>query len=242
MFFSTMKKSRSAVLLFIGTLLLMLFIALVPKDSYKKQRDRMVTHLQKSGIDDQRVLAAMRMVERHMFVPEKWREDAYENRPLPIGEGQTISQPFVVAYMTQELLVDSTDRVLEIGTGSGYQAAILAQIVDSVFTIEIKPRLAEQAAARLQSLDYTNIKTRCADGYFGWPEHAPFDAIIITCAVNHVPGPLLEQLRVGGHMILPLGSVRYYQILTRIEKTEDGYTSEYLSSVAFVPMTGRAQK
>lgn len=228
---------------------LLLLFAMVPwlllqsgGDRYEQARAKMVDDLVRRGIKDSRVISAMESVKRHQFVPEGLRDMAYGDHPLPIGEGQTISQPYMVALMTQELLVDSTHKVLEIGTGSGYQAAILANIVDSVYTIEIKRKLAARAAKRLQTLGYSNIKTKCADGYFGWPEHGNFDAIMITCAVNHVPPPLLEQLKIGGRMILPLGSSRYYQILIRVTKRKEQIEVEYLGTVAFVPMTGAAEK
>lgn len=228
---------------------LLIVFAMVPwlllqsgDDKYKEARAKMLDELVQRGINDSRVISAMELVKRHNFVPEGSRDVAYGDHPLPIGEGQTISQPYMVAFMTQELLVDSTDKVLEIGTGSGYQAAILAEIVDSVYTIEIKSKLAARAANRLQTLGYSNIETKCADGYFGWPEHANFDAIMITCAVNHVPPSLLEQLKLGGRMILPLGSSRYYQILIRVTKKKEQVEVEYLGTVAFVPMTGAAEK
>lgn len=211
-------------------------------DKYETDRAKLVKEMLKYGIEDERVVEAMESVKRHLFVPENLRKLAYKNHPLPIGEGQTISQPFVVAHMTEALHLNNTDKVLEIGTGSGYQAAILAVLVDSVYTIEIKTKLAEQAAQRLESLGYANVQTKCSDGYFGWPEQAPFDAIIITCAVNHVPPPLLEQLKTGGRMVLPLGSTRYYQTLIRLTKREDDVEVEYLGKVAFVPMTGMAEK
>lgn len=211
-------------------------------DRYEGARSKMLEILVDRGIEDERVLAAMRSVQRHLFVPDDLRHVAYADNPVPIGEGQTISQPYMVALMTQELQLDRSDKVLEIGTGSGYQAAILSKIVDSVFTIEIKSKLAASAAKRLKSLGYSKIHTKCADGYFGWPEQAPFDAIMITCAVNHIPPPLLEQLKTGGRMILPLGSSRYYQILIRLTKTKEKVEVEYLGIVAFVPMTGEAEK
>lgn len=202
----------------------------------------MVADIIKSGIKDKRVIQAVEAVERHLFVPENVRDQAYGDHPLPIGEGQTISQPQLVAKMTQELHLKNGDKVLEIGTGSGYQAAILAAIVDSVYTIEIKAKLANHAAKLLAGLGYSNIKTKCADGYFGWPEYAPFDAIIITCAVNHVPPSLLKQLKDGGRLILPLGSTLYYQLLVRLTKQKDDVEVNYLGVVAFVPMTGQAEE
>lgn len=212
------------------------------ENNFKTAHAALVDELLKSGIKDEQVVDAIKSVKRHLFVSENLRNKAYENQPLPIGEGQTISQPLVVAHMTEALQLSKTDKVLEIGTGSGYQAAILSVIVDSVYTIEIKKKLADQAERRLQSLAYANIQTKCADGYFGWSEAAPFDAIIITCAVNHVPRPLLDQLKIGGRMVLPLGSTRYYQLLVRITKRADDSLIEYLAPVAFVPMTGMAEK
>lgn len=195
------------------------------------------------GISDQRVLEAMRRVPRHLLVEERLRWRAYADHSLPIGEGQTISQPYVVALMTEALGLGPTDRVLEIGTGSGYQAAILAEIVKDVYSIEIRKGLAEQAETRLKELGYANVQVRYGDGYFGWEEHAPFDAIIITAAVNHIPPPLIRQLKAGGRMVLPLGSTTFFQTLTLITKSKQGeLTVRQLDSVAFVPMTGEAQK
>lgn len=229
-------------LAFIVTVMVPLLVLLHQQDRYAAERTALLEELIANGITDARVLAAMKFVPRHLFVPEELRLWAYDNSPLPIGEGQTISQPLVVAFMTQELKLKDTDRVLEIGTGSGYQAAILAELVDSVFTIEIKSRLAAASAKRLHQLEYGNVHGKCADGYYGWPEHAPFDAIMITCAVNHVPPPLLQQLKTGGRLILPLGSTRFSQTLTRLTKTENQIEVEYLGAVAFVPMTGAAHK
>jgi len=223
-------------------LTLLVFCLPESRDDLAAARSKMIRQLQAYGITDSTVLAVMGTVERQRFVPKKYRSQAYADRPLPIGAGQTISQPYVVALMTQELHLKKSDNVLEIGTGSGYQAAILAHIVDSVFTIEIKKKLAQQAGKRLRDMGYSTIQTRCADGYYGWPEHAPFDAIIITCAVNHIPPPLLAQLKNGGRLILPLGSTRYYQTLTRVTKENGKMHSDYLGSVSFVPMTGAAEK
>jgi len=192
------------------------------------------------GIKDSLVLAAMRKVPRHLFVPERYRSEAYADHPLPIGYGQTISQPYIVAYMTEALRLKGGEKVLEIGTGSGYQAAVLAEIADSVFTIEIIPELAESARERLRRLGYKNIFVLCGDGYRGWPEHAPFDAIIVTAAPDHIPGPLVEQLKVGGRMVIPVGSV--YQELFLVVKTERGVEKRPLLPVRFVPMTGEAQR
>lgn len=213
-------------------------------DSYQGQRQAMVQRdIKGRGIRDRQVLAAMEKVPRHLLVEQRYRHAAYADHPLPIGDGQTISQPYVVALMTEALKLRPTDRVLEIGTGSGYQAAVLAQIVKEVRTIEIRQGLAEQAAARLKELGYTTVKVKYADGYFGWEEQAPFDAIIITAAVNHIPPPLIRQLKEGGRMILPLGSTVFYQTLTLVTKRKGGELDvQQLDPVAFVPMSGEAQK
>jgi len=194
------------------------------------------------GIKDQSVLDAMEKIQRHLFVDEKLKDRAYEDYPLPIGEGQTISQPYVVALMTEALRLKSTDRVLEIGTGSGYQAAVLAEIVKEVYTIEIRKSLAETATKRLKELGYENVKVKYADGYFGWEEFVPFDAIIITAAANHIPPPLIKQLKEGGKLIIPLGSTVYYQMLTLVTKKRGELDVEQMGGVAFVPMIGEAQK
>lgn len=187
---------------------------------------------------DAGVASALRTVPRHRLVPESRRGQAYANRPLPIGFGQTVSQPYIVALMTQALNLESTDRVLELGTGSGYQAAIASQIAGHVYSIEIVPELADRASKALQALDYDNLTVKNADGYHGWPAHAPFDAIIITAAVDHVPPPLVEQLKPGGHLILPLGDPFSNQVLTVVEKAADGSVrSRQLLPVRFVPLT-----
>jgi len=208
------------------------------------QRLRMVQdQLIRRGIKDKRVLEAMKKVPRHLFVDKSLRHRAYGDHPLPIGEGQTISQPYVVALMTEALNLKPSDRVLEIGTGSGYQAAVLAEIVKEVFTIEIRKRLKERASKLLKELRYKNIKARYADGYFGWEEYAPFDAIIITASANHIPPPLIKQLKKGGRLIIPLGSTVYYQTLTLVIKKDDGELDvKQMGPVAFVPMIGEAQK
>ncbi len=185
------------------------------------------------------VIAAMEKVERHRFVPPGLVALAYLNRPLPIGYGQTISQPFIVALMTDLLKVKPGDKVLEIGTGSGYQAAILAEIAGSVYSIEIIEPLGKQAGERLQSLGYRNVKTKVGDGYYGWPEAAPFDAIMVTAAASHVPPPLLKQLKPGGRMVIPLGTQFMTQSLMLVEKKQDGsVTTRQILPVAFVPLTG----
>jgi protein-L-isoaspartate(D-aspartate) O-methyltransferase len=190
------------------------------------------------GVDDPAVVEVMGIVPRHEFVPVEYLNLAYENHPLPIGYGQTISQPFIVALMTQELGVQAGDRVLEIGTGSGYQAAVLDELGLEVYTIEIIEPLAIQAAERLQRLGYTNVQTRHDDGYFGWEEAAPFDAIIVTAAPDHVPQPLLVQLKVGAVLVIPVGPVGGYQELWRITRTgETTLQSVSLGGVTFVPFT-----
>lgn len=205
------------------------------------ERNRMVDeHIIAEGITDPRVIEAMRRVPRHRFVPEAVAAEAYEDHPLPIGFGQTISQPFIVAYMTQALELRPEDKVLEVGTGSGYQAAVLAEIVSHVYTIEIVEPLAKRAEATLRELGYKNVHVRVGDGYQGWPEEAPFDAIIVTAAPDHVPQPLLDQLAIGGRMILPVG--KYLQELVLIRRTQEGFERKTLLPVAFVPMTGEAEK
>lgn len=187
---------------------------------------------------DPKVLEAMRAVPRHRFVPESLRDRAYVNRPLPIGHGQTISQPYIVALMTDLLEVEPDDRVLEIGTGSAYQAAVLAELVETVYTLEIVPELAAQAKERLDDLGYGNVHARHGDGYHGWPEHAPFDAVIVTAAAGHVPPPLIEQLARGGTMVIPVGSPFSTQQLMLVKKTADGeIRTRQVLPVAFVPLT-----
>jgi protein-L-isoaspartate(D-aspartate) O-methyltransferase len=192
------------------------------------------------GIRDARVLAALRKVPRHLFVPPEEQREAYIDYPLPIGHEQTISQPYVVAYMTEALELTPRDRVLEIGTGSGYQAAILAELAAEVYSIEIVEPLAKEAEARLRRLGYSRVQVRAGDGYRGWPEAAPFDAIIVTAAPGHIPQPLVNQLREGGRMVLPLG--RWDQELVRLRRTPGGLLRENLLPVRFVPMTGEAEK
>jgi protein-L-isoaspartate(D-aspartate) O-methyltransferase len=204
---------------------------------YEKMRLTMVSEqIEKRGIQNESVLQAMRKVPRHEFVPTHLKKYAYSDEPLPIGEDQTISQPYIVAYMTEKLELKSQDKVLEIGTGSGYQAAILAEVVDTVYTIEIVDVLAKRAERTLRRLDFDNIFVRSGDGYKGWPEHAPFDAIIITAAPTKIPEPLVEQLKPHGRMILPLGD--YTQELVLIQKDEEGTNKKTLLPVRFVPMTG----
>lgn len=195
-------------------------------------------HLSRDQLDEA-VLEALREVPRHAFVPLPQRPFAYENRPLPIGHGQTISQPYIVAVMTDLLDPQPGDRVLELGTGSGYQAAVLARLVGSVYSIEIVGPLAEAARERLAKLGYANVSVRQGDGYFGWPEHAPFDAIVVTAAASHVPPPLVAQLKRGGRMIIPVGSYFLTQQLVLVIKQDDGsIVTRPLLPVAFVPLTG----
>jgi len=210
-------------------------------DAFSQSRMQMVEdHLKERDIIDEKILEVMGRVPRHKFVDESLWNEAYADHPLPIGEGQTISQPYVVALMTQALNLTGSEKVLEIGTGSGYQAAVLAEIVEEVYTVEIREKLANAAENSLSSLGYTNAYVRCSDGYLGWEENALYDAIIITCAVNHIPPHLISQLKEGGRLILPLGSTTYYQSLTLLNKTVEGLSSEYITSVLFVPMIGEA--
>ena len=210
-------------------------------DRFSELRAEMVTtQLSRRDITDPAVLRVMGEVPRHQFVPDRWREFAYADHPLPIGEDQTISQPYIVAYMTQALQLKTDDRVLEIGTGSGYQAAVLAELVKEVYTIEIVELLAARSGALLKELGYDNIRVRAGDGYLGWPEAAPFSAVIVTAAPDHVPQPLVEQLAVGGRMVLPVGDE--FQQLVRLNKSESGVRADTLLPVRFVPMTGKAQK
>ncbi len=210
-------------------------------DAFAQARAAMVDRqIDARGVSDPLVLEAMRRVERHLFVPDEVRDAAYNDHPLPIGHGQTISQPYIVALMTDLAELSGGETVLEIGTGSGYQAAILAEIVDDVYTIEIVEPLAVSAAERLERLGYENVHVRHGDGYRGWPEHAPFDAIVVTAAPGHVPQPLVEQLKVGGRLVIPVGE--RYQELLQIVKTPDGATERDVIPVRFVPMTGEAQE
>jgi protein-L-isoaspartate(D-aspartate) O-methyltransferase len=206
---------------------------------YTEARRRMVEYqIRSRGVRDPRVLEAMEAVPRHEFVPDDYLSMAYSDGPLPIGYGQTISQPYIVAVMTELLELEPGDRVLEIGTGSGYQAAILAELVDEVYTMEIIPELAESARERLDGLGYGGIHSVNADGYYGWEEYAPYDAIIVTAAPDHVPQSLVEQLEDGGSMVIPVGPVGWYQTLWLI--TKEGGETEYHNKggVQFVPLTG----
>jgi len=203
---------------------------------YSKIRETMVkTQLEARGIQDSGILAAMRKVPRHKFVPANQAAFAYEDRPLPIGYGQTISQPFIVAYMTGMVKPQTGHTVLEIGTGSGYQAAVLAEMVKQVYTIEIIEPLGKIAAERLKNLNYKNIEVKIADGYAGWKEHAPFDAIIVTAAAPYIPAPLKDQLKDGGRMIIPVGAPDGEQQLMLIEKSGNKYKTTSMMPVRFVP-------
>jgi len=202
-------------------------------------RERMVAEqIEGRNVTDPAVLMAMRKVPRHEFVPPRLIADAYDDRPLPIGDGQTISQPYIVAYMTEALRLKPGDRVLEVGTGSGYQAAVLAEITDQVYTIEIIPDLARTAEERLRRLGYGKVSVRAGDGYFGWPGKAPFDAIIVTAAPEKVPPKLVEQLKEGGRMVIPVGEERAAQELIRLTKRNGKVETENLIPVRFVPLTG----
>ena len=205
-----------------------------------EERVRMVREqIQDRGVDDQGVIGAMLAVPRHEFVPSDLRDMAYSDRPLPIGEGQTISQPYIVALMTELLHLERGDKVLEVGTGSGYQAAVASHLADSVFTIEILPGLAEQATERLRDLGYSDVVVKEGDGYYGWPEHAPFDGIVVTAAAGHIPPPLVEQLEPGGRMVIPVGGQFQVQQLVLVEKRPDGsVTTRSLVPVRFVPLVG----
>ena len=205
--------------------------------NWKKQRvDLVEKFIKGQGVSDRKVLAAMQKVERHLFVPEEYRWMSYQDRPLPIGEEQTISQPSLVAMMTEILELKREDKVLEIGTGSGYQAAILGELVDSVFTIEIIDVLGERSKKLLKNLGYNNIYVKIGDGYQGWPGHAPFDAIIVTCAPSKIPQPLQDQLAEGGRMIIPVGKENTVQELVLIRKKDGRLLQEDIIPVRFVPM------
>src|SRR5213076_1726063 len=209
---------------------------------YAAQRERMVKEqIVMRGVVEERVLAAMRKVPREEFVPSEFRAESYTDRPLPIGYDQTISQPFIVAFMTEELRPQPTDRVLEIGTGSGYQSAILAKLVAEVYSIEIIEPLAKNAEATLQRLGYKNVHVKAGDGYKGWPDHAPFDAITVTCAPDHVPQPLIDQLKEGGRMIIPVGGFGD-QELYLLQKKNGELQRRAVLPVRFVPMAGEAMK
>lgn len=207
-------------------------------DRLEERMDMVEHQIRRRGVTDQDVLEAMERVPRHEFVPDQYQSAAYADRPLPIGHGQTISQPYIVALMTELLQLKNTDRVLEIGTGSGYQAAILGEIVAEVYTIEIVEPLAVEARERLSRLGYANVHTLHADGYFGWEEHAPYDAIIVTCAPDHIPQPLVQQLKEGAKLVIPVGPPGGYQTLWQVTRVGDEITKRNVTGVLFVPLTG----
>lgn len=241
-------KTAKGVLAFTAVVAVFTLNASPADDAFRKARSRMVDEIAEDVRAtssetgrvalDRRVINAMRTIPRHLFVPADLRTAAYANRPLPIGYGQTISQPYIVALMTDLLRVDAGDVVLEVGTGSAYQAAILSPLVKHVYTVEIVEPLAQQAKARLQSLGYRNVTARHADGYNGWKEAGPFDAIIVTAAATHVPPPLIQQLKPGGRMVIPVGGPFATQSLMLVEKTANGKVrTRQVLPVAFVPLT-----
>lgn len=206
-------------------------------EDFARLRNQMVTRqIIARGVADPGVIKAMRKVKRHLFVPKRYQAYSYDDHPLPIGEGQTISQPYIVAFMTEALGLSPRDRVLEIGTGSGYQAAILAELVDKVYTIEIVKILAKRATQTLEKQGYKNIAVKEGDGYKGWPEKAPFDAIIVTCAPENIPGPLVQQLKEGGRMIIPVGKRGSIQRLVKLTKRDGKIRKQEEMLVRFVPM------
>ena len=220
-------------------LLMLIFISFsFQEDVYKEKREKMVKdQIEKRGVNDKLVLKAMRNVKRHLFVPEERIAEAYDDGPLPIGYGQTISQPYIVAYMTEVIQPKPEFKVLEIGTGSGYQAAVLAEIVKEVYTIEIVTELANAATQRLKKLGYGKVKVKQADGYYGWKENGPYDAIIVTAAAEFVPPPLIEQLKENGKIVIPIGSPFMTQTLMLIEKNGKKIKTKNLLPVRFVPFT-----
>ena len=229
-------------------LLLLSFVLLCPaftlhaQDAFESERMEMVEEqIEERGIDDPDVLRAMRSAERHLFVPEGLRSRAYKDRPLPIGYGQTISQPYIVAFMTEIIEPQSDFTVLEIGAGSGYQSAVLAEIVDQVYTLEIVPELAKSSKENLKQAGYANVTVRAGDGFYGWESEAPFDAIVVTAASPHIPPPLIEQLKEGGRMIIPVGSPFRTQQLVLVEKKDGRITTRSIMPVRFVPFTRAAE-
>lgn len=226
-----------AVIIVVGLVALLRFFS--KEGTFKERRERMVQEqIAARGIRDERVLLAMRTVPRHKFVSEDLIDSAYDDSPLPIGCGQTISQPYIVALMTELLEIEEKDKILEVGTGSGYQATILAQMEAEVFTIEIFEELGTSARKRLEDLGYSKVRVKVADGYYGWPEEAPFDAIIVTCAASHIPPPLIEQLKEEGRMCIPVGSIFWIQNLMLVHKKEGEIITENILPVRFVPLLG----
>jgi protein-L-isoaspartate(D-aspartate) O-methyltransferase len=223
--------------------LLVFFSPVAAGEADSRKGDTMVAEqIERRGVKDPRVLEAMRKVPRHEFVPEDERHEAYDDRPLPIGHGQTISQPYIVAFMTEALGLKGPEKVLEVGTGSGYQAAVLSLLAKEVFTIEIVEPLGKQAAEVLKKLGYKNVSVRVGDGYRGWREQAPFDAIIVTCAPDAVPEPLVHQLAEGGRMIIPVGPEGKAQQLVLMKKRHGKLHQQEILPVRFVPMTGEARE
>ena len=204
-------------------------------EQFELQRKQMVQYqLRDRDIKDERVLTAMSKIPRHQFVSSSWRDLAYSDHPLPIGHNQTISQPYIVAYMSETAEIDPSDRVLEIGTGCGYQAAVLGELAKKVYSVEIIPQLADSARQILSELDYENIEVKTGDGYQGWAEHAPYDAIIVTAAPKHIPQALIDQLAINGKMVIPVGT--WHQEIVVLTKTQDGIVEERTLAVRFVPM------
>jgi protein-L-isoaspartate(D-aspartate) O-methyltransferase len=239
-----MQKAALSGLLALSFILLPFSFLYSSEDrAFTAARQRMIEKdLKGRDIADLQVLEIMGRIPRHLFVEKSLQRQAYADHPLPIGEGQTISQPYIVALMTQILRIKPGEKVLEVGTGSGYQAAVLAELTDQVFSIEIREKLTQAASKILKELGYNQVRLKSGDGYFGWEEFAPFDAILVTCAANHIPPSLIKQLKEGGRLILPLGSTTYFQTLTLITKKGGQTDVQHLMGVAFVPMTGEAQK
>ncbi len=222
-------------------ILAFLIVMMGGTDNYAISREKMVEkQIVKRGITDEKVISAMAKVPREEFIPLEYKPHAYIDSPLPIGYDQTISQPFIVALMTYLIDLKGGEKVLEIGTGSGYGAAVLAEISKEVYTIEIIEGLADSAKERLAKLGYDNIKVKCGDGFFGWEEYAPYDAIVVTCAPGYIPQPLVDQLKAGGKMVIPVGD--YFQELILVTKTDEGIKEESIIPVRFVPMKGEVEK
>ncbi|RPJ17203.1 MAG: protein-L-isoaspartate(D-aspartate) O-methyltransferase [Desulfobacteraceae bacterium] len=237
-----MKRLHSIIIILLSLLYTISACAGEISQDFKKLRELMVsTQIEARGVKNIKVLDAMRKVERHKFVPQKYMNSAYEDYPLPIGEGQTISQPYIVALMTEVLDPDITKKVLEIGTGSGYQAAVLSELVQSVYSIEIVDVLGKRAEKTLSDLGYSNVKVKVGDGYKGWKEYAPFDAVIVTCAPSHIPQPLKDQLAEGGRMVIPVGE-KYRQELVLLIKEKGMIKQKAIIPVVFVPMFGEDGK
>lgn len=231
---------RDKVLISLFIMVSLVFLLGVEEERYLKEaREKMVELIKSRGIKDERVISAMLKVPRHLFVDKSQWGSAYDDRPLPIGFGQTISQPYIVALMTESLEIKKGEKVLEIGTGSGYQSAILAELTDKVYSVEIIEELGKRADRVLKSLGY-RVRIKIGDGYNGWEEYAPFDAIIVTCAPDHVPPPLIQQLKIGGRMVIPVGPPGLYQTLWLIKKEkEDKLIYKNLGDVLFVPLVRR---